>query len=94
MAQNKDKVENDELENCKEVGSIETSHGAHGSSHHSRWMVLACIVPLILLGVMYWWNGGSSSVFSLFFLLLCPVIHIIMMFWNDGSEGEKKKGCH
>ena len=45
---------------------------------HSLIMVLGCLIPLALLGVL-WAIGISGSYLILGVILLCPLLHILMM---------------
>ncbi len=41
-------------------------------------MLLGCLVPLVLLGIL-WAIGVSQSILSFGILLLCPILHFVMM---------------
>ncbi len=45
---------------------------------HSLIMLLCCLVPLVILGVL--WAAGVSGNYLIWgVLLLCPLLHIFMM---------------
>ena len=52
---------------------------------HGLIMVLCCLIPLAIIGVL-WAAGVSSGYLFLGVVLLCPVLHIVMML------GMKKQG--
>ncbi len=45
---------------------------------HTLMMVLGCVIPLLLL-VILWVAGVSQNILSFGILLLCPVMHLLMM---------------
>ena len=47
-------------------------------SKHGLIMVLCCLVPLALIGVL-WAIGVSASYLFFGVMLLCPLLHIVMM---------------
>ena len=53
-------------------------------------MVLCCLIPLAVIGVL-WAAGVSSAFLFLGVALLCPVLHIVMMLGmkKQGSDNEK-----
>lgn len=58
---------------------METQGSEHkGMSRHSLIMMLCCLIPLAILGVL-WVAGVSESYLLLGVLLLCPILHIAMM---------------
>ncbi len=58
-----------------------------GLSKHTLIMVLCCLIPLAILGIL-WVAGVSGSYLILGVLLLCPILHIVMM------RGMHKGGDH
>jgi len=57
-----------------------------GMSKHTLIMVLCCLIPLVILGVL-WAIGISGSYLILGVILLCPLLHIFMMRgMHKGSE--------
>ncbi len=59
-----------------------------GMSKHTLIMVLCCLIPLAILGIL-WVAGVSGSYLILGVLLLCPLLHIVMMRgMHKGSEHE------
>ena len=61
--------------------------GQKGMSKHTLIMVLCCLIPLVILGIL-WVAGVSGSYLILGVLLLCPLLHIVMM------RGMHKGGEH
>ena len=58
-----------------------------GMSKHTLIMVLCCLIPLAILGIL--WVAGVSGSYLIFgVLLLCPLLHIVMM------RGMHKGGEH
>ena len=49
-----------------------------GVSKHTLIMVLCCLIPLVILGVL-WAIGVSGSYLIFGVILLCPLLHIFMM---------------
>ncbi len=49
-----------------------------GMSKHTLIMLLCCLIPLAILGVL-WAVGISGSYLILGVVLLCPILHIFMM---------------
>jgi hypothetical protein len=58
-----------------------------GMSKHTLIMVLCCLIPIAILGVL-WAVGISGSYLLLGVVLLCPLMHIFMM------RGMHKGGGH
>lgn len=49
------------------------------SSHRQTlMMLLGCLIPLIILGIL-WLAGVSQNILSFGILLLCPIMHLVMM---------------
>ena len=59
-----------------------------GISKHTLIMVLCCLIPLVVLGVL-WAVGVSESYLIFGVILLCPLLHIFMMRdrHKEGGEG-------
>ena len=49
-----------------------------GMRKHTLIMVLCCLIPLAILGIL-WVAGVSGSYLILGVLLLYPILHIVMM---------------
>ncbi len=45
---------------------------------HTLMMVLGCVIPLLLIGIL-WVAGVSQNILSFGILLLCPIMHLLMM---------------
>ncbi len=58
-----------------------------GISKHTLIMLLCCLIPLALLGVL-WAIGVSGSYLILGVILLCPLLHILMMQGRHKGSGE------
>ena len=58
-----------------------------GMSKHTLIMLLCCLIPLALLGVL-WAIGVSESYLIFGVLLLCPLLHILMMRGMHKESGE------
>ena len=65
----------------------EEGSGQKGMSKHTLIMALCCLIPLVILAVL-WTGGVSSGYLILGVLLLCPILHIVMM------RGMHKSGDH
>ena len=64
-----------------------------GMSKHTLIMVLCCLIPLALLGVL-WAIGISGSYLILGVILLCPLLHILMMRGRHKGSGESGGHTH
>ena len=64
-----------------------------GTSKHTLIMVLCCLIPLALLGVL-WAIGISGSYLILGVILLCPLLHILMMRGRHRGSGESGGHAH
>jgi hypothetical protein len=54
-------------------------------------MVLCCLIPLVILGIM-WVAGVSQNILSFGIILLCPITHLVMMkSMKHGPDIENKK---
>ena len=59
-----------------------------GMSKHTLIIVLCCLIPFVILGVL-WAIGISGNYLILGVLLLCPLLHIFMMRgMHKGSSHE------
>lgn len=58
-----------------------------GMSKHTLIMVLGCLTPLVILGVL-WATGISGSYLIFGVILLCPLLHILMMSGRHKESGE------
>jgi hypothetical protein len=47
-------------------------------SKHTLLMMLGCLAPLVILGIL-WFAGVSQNLLFFGILLLCPVMHLVMM---------------
>lgn len=45
---------------------------------HALMMILGCLAPLALLGIL-WFAGVSQSILTFGIILLCPIMHLVMM---------------
>ncbi|MCZ7393822.1 MAG: DUF2933 domain-containing protein [Candidatus Methanoperedens sp.] len=50
----------------------------NNKSKHTLLMILGCLVPLVILGIL-WLAGVSQNIIFFGILLLCPVMHLVMM---------------
>ncbi|MFA4936327.1 MAG: DUF2933 domain-containing protein [Candidatus Methanoperedens sp.] len=50
----------------------------NNKSKHTLLMLLGCLAPLVILGIM-WFAGVSQNILFFGILLLCPVMHLLMM---------------
>lgn len=49
-----------------------------GNRRHTLMMVLCCLIPLVILGIL-WVAGVSWNILSFGIILLCPIVHLVMM---------------
>ena len=61
-----------------------------GISKHALIMVLCCLIPIMILAVL-WAIGVSGSYLIFGVILLCPALHILMM---RGMHRESGDGGH
>ncbi|MFZ3058132.1 MAG: DUF2933 domain-containing protein [Candidatus Methanoperedens sp.] len=54
------------------------NEGVFRKHKHTLMMVLCCLIPLVLLGIL-WIAGVSQNILSFGIILLCPVMHLLMM---------------
>ncbi len=66
-----------------------------GVSKHGLIMVLCCLVPLVILAVL-WAIGVSGSYLILGVILLCPLLHIFMMrgMHKESRDGDSHEHAH
>ena len=55
-----------------------TESGRQSGRRHALVMVLCCLVPVVVLGIL-WASGVSKSYLVIGLLVLCPLLHIVMM---------------
>ena len=62
-----------------------------GNLRHTLMMVLCCLIPLVILGIL-WIAGVSQNILSFGIILLCPIMHLVMMkTMKHGPDIENKK---
>ncbi len=54
------------------------NEGFFSKHKHTLMMVLGCMIPLLLLAIL-WFAGVSQNILSFGILLLCPIMHLVMM---------------
>ncbi len=54
------------------------NEGFFSKHKHTLMMLLGCVLPLLLIGIL-WIAGVSQNIPSFEILLLCPVMHLVMM---------------
>lgn len=54
------------------------NEGFFSKHKHTLMMVLVCIIPIVLLGIL-WIAGVSQNILSFGIILLCPIMHLLMM---------------
>ncbi len=71
---------------------MEVKSDISGNHRHTLVMLLGCLVPLVLLGIL-WVIGVSQSILSFGILLLCPILHFVMMknMKHENVENENVK---
>ena len=47
-------------------------------SRHTWMMILGCMMPLVILGIL-WFAGVSQNILTFGIILLCPIMHLVMM---------------
>ncbi len=52
--------------------------GIFSKHKHTLMMVLGCVIPILLLGIL-WIAGVSKNILFFGLLLLCPIMHLLMM---------------
>lgn len=58
--------------------TTKTNEGFFSKHRHTLVMMLGCIIPFVLLGIL-WVAGVSQNILSFGILLLCPIMHLLMM---------------
>ncbi len=67
------------------------NEGFFSKYKHTLTMVLGCVIPLLLLGIL-WTSGVSQNMLSFGILLLCPVMHLLMMKnMNHGARNSQSQ---
>jgi len=61
-----------------DTNNLNIDAGFLGKHTQTLMMVLGCIIPLLLLGIL-WFAGVSQIILSFGIILLCPVMHLLMM---------------
>ncbi len=64
-----------------------------GISKHTLIMILCCLIPLVILAVL-WAIGVSWSYLIFGVILLCPLLHIFMMRGRHKESGEGGSHAH
>jgi hypothetical protein len=65
--------------------------GTNSVGRHTLMMVLCCVIPLVILGVL-WLAGVSQNVLSVGILLLCPIMHLVIMKnMKHGTQNPESK---
>ncbi len=52
--------------------------GTKRVSRHTWMMILGCMMPLVIMGIL-WFAGVSQNILTFGIILLCPIMHLIMM---------------
>ncbi len=73
-----------QLHGCCTSGNKPSSGG--GMSH-SKWMMILCLLPLLIIGGAYLWSSGQNVQWTWLLILLCPLAHIFMMRGHGGHGG-------
>ncbi len=64
-----------------------------GISKHALIMLLCCLIPLALLGIL--WAIGLPNQYLLWgVFLLCPLLHIVMMLGSRKKSGDSGGHVH
>lgn len=61
----------------------------HGHKSHGIMMILCCLIPIILLGILFSLNIGGptfKTIIGGLFILACPLGHILMMAFMGGHD--------
>ncbi len=71
---------------------MEVKSDKSGNHRHTLMMILGCLMPLVILGIL-WFAGVSQNVLSFGILLLCPILHFVMMknMKHENVENENAK---
>ncbi len=54
------------------------NEGFSSKHKHTLMMVLGCVIPILLIGIL-WIAGVSQNILNFGILLLCPIMHLLMM---------------
>lgn len=57
--------------------------------NHLWLMVLGCLAPIAALGAIFLFNISVSTVFLAGLILLCPLLHLWMMWGGGHAHGEE-----
>jgi len=62
------------------------------TAKHTWMMILGCLAPLVILGIL-WFAGVSQSILTFGIILLCPIMHLVMMknMKHDAQTGSENK---
>ncbi len=75
----------------KDTNTPKINEGFFSKHKHTLMMVLGCMIPLLLLGIL-WVAGVSQNILSFGILLLCPIMHLLMMKnMNHGAQKPESK---
>lgn len=90
------------LNKYKSIGGESMSNN-HDHKKHGLWMIICCLVPMVLLALLFSLNLQNSVVKAVaggLLILVCPLAHILMMVFmknehnnNKHNEGQNKD-CH
>jgi hypothetical protein len=71
---------------------MEIKSDISGNHKNTLMMILGCLIPLVILGIL-WVIGVSQSILSFGILLLCPILHFVMMknMKRENVENENVK---
>lgn len=73
--------------------SLETKTNKSGLNKHAIIMILCCLIPIAVLGIL--WAIGVSSVFLTFsIILLCPLMHVILTIGTSKKNGDGSVHSH
>jgi uncharacterized membrane protein YccC len=60
----------------------------HGNIGKMAWvMIIGCLLPLVVLGAIYFFNLPLNIVLVGALILLCPLSHLLMMRYMGHSMG-------
>jgi hypothetical protein len=69
--------------------SPQEEHGGHGRhSGHSRWMMIACCVPMLAIAVAIAVSGAGAG--FLLIAVMCTAMMAMMMGGMSGKGGDSK----
>ena len=63
-----------------------------GVSRHALLMIVCCAVPMLLLTAVVFFGVSLSALGSWAIVLLCPLLHVGMMYWMMRRKGGHS--CH